>query len=478
MRRLLTDAWAYAAGLAGSSRAGWNAFFFTPADPTALGLIRLGVGLLLLWDMAVRGFDLTAHFGATGWADPDTVRLMLTDQPSTIWSFWFLVPDSALVPAWLGCLAVLALFAAGLFSKVTAPLAWAIAVSTARRAPVLVFGFDQVVSTWALYLAATAASGQAVSLDRLLARWRLGRAEAARRRRDGSWNLRPGRPEPTISANIALRLIQLHIALIYGIAGLAKLQGQPWWTGDAGWGVVAAGEFRLFDLTWMVAFPWLIQLGTHLGLLLELCYPVLVWVRALRPLIIGATVLMHVGIGLTLGLTEFSLAMIAGNLAFVDGRWLRSLLTGRDAGQPAGKVLYDGACPYCRGSMAALTAFDPDRVVEPVDLTAVELTSVHPSLDREACLRAMHLVDRRGTIRVGYDAVIRLAWWLPPLWPLAAFGSLPGVSAVGRVVYQRVADARPRDVPCTDDVCGLQPPPAAAQTGRGSDLADTGRNAR
>jgi hypothetical protein len=36
----------------------------------------------------------------------------------------------------------------------------------------------------------------------------------------------------------------------------------------------------------------------------------------------------HVGIDLTLGLREFSLAMIAGNLAFVSGAWLRGKVPG------------------------------------------------------------------------------------------------------------------------------------------------------
>ena len=104
-------------------------------------------------------------------------------------------------------------------------LAWAIVVSTARRVPIALFGFDQALSTWLLYLAVSGASGQAVSLDRFLARWKRGpgrgRAAAARR----PLGRRPGAPVPTVSANLALRLIQLHLALIYGMAGLAKLQG-------------------------------------------------------------------------------------------------------------------------------------------------------------------------------------------------------------------------------------------------------------
>ena len=126
----------------------------------------------------------------------------------------------------------------------------------------------------------------------------------------------------------------------------------------------------------------------------------------------GDAVLMHIGIGLALGLIEFGLAMIAGNLAFVSGRWLRSLVAGRER-PPPGRVLYDGACPRCRESMALIAAADPDQVVEPVDLTAVNVATIHPSLTREACLRAMHLVRPDGKVDVGFDAVLTLCAGTP-----------------------------------------------------------------
>ena len=50
------------------------------------------------------------------------------------------------------------------------------------------------------------------------------------------------------------------------MAGLAKLQGQAWWNGTAIWGTLAAGEFRLFDLTWLAAYPLAPELLTHAGL--------------------------------------------------------------------------------------------------------------------------------------------------------------------------------------------------------------------
>ena len=147
----------------------WSEFFFAPADPTSLGLIRFAVGLLAFWSLLVFGLDLQDYFGSTGWADPDVIR---SHQGPLTWSFWFMVPDSWLRSVWCLCLAVLALFTVGLFSRVTAVLCWVIVVSTVRRVPIALYGFDQVLSTLALYLAVAGASGQAVSIDRFLRRWR------------------------------------------------------------------------------------------------------------------------------------------------------------------------------------------------------------------------------------------------------------------------------------------------------------------
>ena len=194
---------------------------------------------------------------------------------------------------------VLAFYTLGLFSRATAVLAWAIVVSTVRRSPVTLFGFDQIVSSLALYLAATGASGQAVSLDRFIARVRLARALTVRRRGDGRWIVPPGVPAATVSANLALRLIQLHLVLIYGMAGLAKLQGPAWWSGMAIWGTLASAEFSLLDFTWMAAWPYVLNVLTHAALAVELTYGVLIWVRVLRPLVIAAAVALHVGIALS-----------------------------------------------------------------------------------------------------------------------------------------------------------------------------------
>jgi hypothetical protein len=291
----------------------WDAFFFTPADPRPLALVRIAVGSLLVWNWIWLGVDLGASLGTDGWADPELVR---QGMPQGAWSIWLSMPDALLVPAWsLGLIAMVAL-TIGLASPVAAVVSWAFVVSTMRRVPVMLFGFDNVMAVWTLYLAVCGASGQAYSLDRWIARRRRKIADP---------------PPPTVSANLGLRLIQLHLCLIYASAGLAKLQGVPWWDGSALGMLLGNSDFRPFDFSFLSEHPRLLEFGTHATVILELLYPILIWFRGWRPWMLAAAALMHAGIALGMGLTEFSMAMVAGNLAFVPSAWLDRIGRGRGA---------------------------------------------------------------------------------------------------------------------------------------------------
>lgn len=448
-----------------SGRDGWNTFFFKPADPTSVGVIRLICGGLALWSMLTLGLDLRDYLGSNGWADP---RVVVATMPSRAGSFWLWVPDSLLFPMWGCCVVVLFAYTLGLWSRGTAVLAWLITIGTARRVPIMVHGFDSVLTTWLFYLAVTGASGQAVSLDRFLARWRKARHDLVRRPTGGVWIPESGVPRPTVSANIALRLIQIHLAVIYGTAGLAKLRGDAWWSGSAMALVLMTPEFHRIDFTWLVRdFPMVVQFGTLSGVGLEIAYPFLIWNRRLRPWILLAMGFMHLGIEAALGLTEFGITMAAANLSFVSGTWLRRIAVGDN--QPAGKVLYDGYCPRCRASMAFLCSADPDHLIEPIDLNAADVSALDKRISKEAALKAMHIIDRKGNVSAGYDAVMALLSWIPAGRPLALIRYIPGVSWVGRRVYNTIASSRPRDVPCTDDVCGIHPPNEAKAKPKSAD---------
>lgn len=289
---------------------GWNRFWFTPADPATLGLVRLLTGTMLVYTHWVWGLDFEAFFGPASWTSADVVRQF--QHNSFAWSFWWSVsPEFALTVHYV-CLAVLAMFAVGFLTRVTSIAALIIVISYVHRVPTALFGLDQINGMLTLYCA-IGPSGLAWSID--------------------SWLRRRRNPQsvviPSIGANIAIRLIQLHMCVIYLFAGLSKLQGQTWWNGLAMWYSFANREYQTMDVTWLAEYPFVINAMTHTTILFEIGFCALIWNRLARPLVLLVAVLLHVGIGLCLGMWTFGLIMLVGCAAFLPPHTVRTLLRRR-----------------------------------------------------------------------------------------------------------------------------------------------------
>ena len=273
----------------------WNRFWFTPADPLPLAVIRIATGLLLAWSMAVWMLDADAFFGRSGWQSTENVWRS-NDQPWQ-WSWYFAAPSPVGIRILAGTtLAAAVLLTIGLFTPLAALIAAAGLISAVNRAPLNVFGFDDTLGMLLIPLV-IGPSGATLSLDSRL------------------W---PGScPKPSVRAAIALRLLQVHLCVVYFFSGCGKLLGASWWEGTALWGAAANVQYRTLDLTWLARHPLFTNAITLLTVFWEASYPALVWPRLTRPLVLAMAVLVHLGIGLAMGMMEFGLAMIVANAAFV-----------------------------------------------------------------------------------------------------------------------------------------------------------------
>jgi len=295
------------------SKTAWRRFWFEPADPILLAFLRLLTGGMLVYNLFVWTLDLEAFFGNEGLQPLATVRRL--HETRFIFSFWVWIEDACLWPVHFACMAIAAMFCAGLLTRVTSVLSFLITISYSQRVPIANFGLDQILGILCLYLS-LAPSGAALSLDSLMRRrsaQRSGKCVAAQVKKSAA-------------VRMAMRLIQLHLCSIYFWSGHAKLKGSTWWTGDAMWRVLANEEYQTLDLTWMAWVPWLPYLIAHVTVVWEVFFVVLVWNPRLRPLILLTGVVMHVGIGAFLGMWTFGLIMIFAYLAFLDpDAWRRRL---------------------------------------------------------------------------------------------------------------------------------------------------------
>ena len=222
-----------------------------PADPTLLGLLRILTGLMLLYTHAVWGLVLGEFFGPVSWLSPALVRAIQARPVRLL----ILVA----CPRMAGCglstafsMAVLLLFTVGLCTRVTSILSLLVVISFAHRVPQATFGLDQINAMLTLV------PGHRSERAGPLARPRHCQATAG-----------PGRvasAAPSARANLALRLINVHMCVIYFFAGISKLQGEAWWTGEAMWRAFSNLEYQSIDMTWLAWHPWLLNLVTHICL--------------------------------------------------------------------------------------------------------------------------------------------------------------------------------------------------------------------
>ena len=288
----------------------WDRFWFTPAEPQTLGLIRIMGGAMLFYTHLVWGKDLIAFMGPDGWLPNEVMQDFF--RGSFVWSYlWYFESPAILWLLHSVALVVFALLTVGLFSRVVPILAWLITIAYCQRLNGAFFGLDQVNGMLAMYLA-LGNSGDAYSLDRWL-----------QLRRGGAVT-----PRASVRTNLAIRMIQLHLCIIYVFGGISKLRGEMWWDGSAVWFSVANLEYQTLDMTWLVQFPWLIALMTHVTVFWETFYCALVWPKMTRPIALIVAVCVHGGIVAFLGMPTFGLAMMIANGAFLSPQWVDSIIHG------------------------------------------------------------------------------------------------------------------------------------------------------
>lgn len=182
---------------------------------------------------------------------------------------------------------------AGYFSRINAILAWFLYLSVTKSAALTTYGLDNATIIGLFYLM-IAPLPDSFSFDfayRDLA--------APNRTRLG----------------FHLRLLQLHLCLIYFFSGLTKAIGPDWWNGASLWRSLTREPFDMLPLQVVAPMaPLLPFLGIGVWLL-EITYPILIWPRRTRLYWLAGTLALHVGIALTMGLYLFAMIMMVLNLA-------------------------------------------------------------------------------------------------------------------------------------------------------------------
>ncbi len=354
----------------------WNRFWFTPGDPTMLGVMRVACGLMVFYIHLAYCFDLDVFFGKDAWINHEVIESYRHEHPTVApqlswdppqidmdefrklegeekeWAErWQVLPSQAvsvghnwfsvwfhITEPWqmwamhITILGIIALFTVGFCTRVTGVLTWLAVISYIQRAPTALFGMDTIMNILVIYLM-IGPSGAAFSVDRLIRRYRLTRQALA----NGEPPPDLSRPEPSVAANFALRLLQVHLCFVYTASGLSKLLGQMWWNGTAVWGTMANPEFSpiklpayLEGLRLLSEHRWLWEAfmtsSTAFTLFFEVTFVYFIWGRRTRWFAVAGAALLHLGIAVFMGLVTFSLMMLIFVMAFLPPDEFRRLV--------------------------------------------------------------------------------------------------------------------------------------------------------
>lgn len=304
--------------------AAWDTFWFAPRRVETLAVLRIITGAMLLYTNLVLASDLGSFLGVDAWISNETARALHDGrfgESTAAWSYLWSVDSPSWIIVHHGIvLLVSASWMVGFLTRITGPLAWWFQLMIVHRLLGSLFGLDQILTYCVMYLAFTPC-GAVFSVDAWLRRRLIG-AQQPPTSKLLAWLWPDDRPR--VTTNVATRLLQLHLCVIYLFGGLAKARGQMWWDGTALWYAVSNYEYQSWDTTFIAAYPSVFTALTHVALLWEIFYCALVWPRWTRPLTLAIAVVVHAGIGLGLGMATFGIMMIAANGIFLSPDWIRS----------------------------------------------------------------------------------------------------------------------------------------------------------
>lgn len=256
-----------------------------------LVFFRITVCLVAIFDVLSMLADFHLLFSPSKTIIPQELIYLPTEYFTRLQSFFGFIKQHNLEPAfysgilWVYMGSLLALML-GLFSRGAALIALVSQLLIFRSFGPLNYGYDSFI-TMSLFYCLIFPVGKYYALSRKLSRTE---------------------PKP-VQFNYQ-RVLQFHLCIVYFFSGIAKVIDPNWWNGNSIWRSVASLYSDYYNI------PAIIMAITGVGvIILETCYPLLVYHKRTRKITILLVIVMHLSIGIMLKLYSFAAIMIVWNIA-------------------------------------------------------------------------------------------------------------------------------------------------------------------
>lgn len=277
----------------------WNLFWFHPAEARPLAALRILTSVGLLCYLLTWG-DLRYWLANDGIYPAESAATIAHDLDGKVLifrGFFFPGLESGLTLEIFRGFLILATvcLAIGFYTRIAAVVVWLGTLCLLQRLSFLAGPNEQLLATLLFYVALYPA-GEYWSLDA---------------------RLRGASAKPSQFANIALRLWQIHFAVLVLTMAQEKLAGPAWWDGEAAWYLAARTLSRPLDLSFLRQNELLTNAWTQGIILAEVTFPVLVWSRYCRPLVLALSAVAWLSLPLLTGEWLVPLLLTGGWIAFL-----------------------------------------------------------------------------------------------------------------------------------------------------------------
>ena len=227
------------------------------------------------WAISKAGlYDFLPHFG--------DISLLLT-------KYFALNASAAIYFLFWVYLAFLSMLVVGLFSRITSIICFYLHLMWIDTGAGFMYGVD-VFTQIAFFYLMFMPTGRYLSLDVLFK------------------IVRPQMFPP--SAGLVRKLLQLQMMVVYASSGIEKGLGIQWWNGEAMWRSLMLPSFQQFDMSWLSHFPILMYFSGWCIVTIETLYPLMMLLPKWRVLWLLMVSIMHLFIGVFLGMWLFGAIMI------------------------------------------------------------------------------------------------------------------------------------------------------------------------
>lgn len=287
---------------------GWRgrvlAFLFPSETDQWLGILRIGLGIqVVLYCLSLRS-DWNYLLAGTGKGliSRRLAEAMVSAESSFVPQLGWLIEAgehagigerTTLLLTWILLLTAGCCLTVGLCCRASAFTAWFLHLCASKSGGLVSYGVDSFMTIALFYLMLSPLPDR-YSLDRKL--WK-----------------KP--PRDLRLVGFFRRVLQIHLCLIYFFGGLTKCLGSGWWDGSNIWRALIRPPLGIIPPEIIVRWKYLLPIIGISILIIEIGYPFFIWLKRTRMIWLLLVCVIHLAIGVTMGMYLFALIMILLNVA-------------------------------------------------------------------------------------------------------------------------------------------------------------------